>query len=331
MKNLSRFLFFSLVISLLSACGGGGSASDGDGKLKIAMVPKGTTHSFWKMVHGGAAKAAQEEDIDLIWQGPQKEDDRQMQIQTMQNFISRGVDAILLAPLDDQALVPSVDAAIKRNIPVIVFDSDLKSDLQSSFVATDNYLGGKLCAQRMVEVMGGKGKAIMLRYAEGSASTTNREQGFLDGLKEYGPEIELISSNQYAGATMEKGFQASQNLLNRFGEEVQAIFTPNESATMGMLRALQTAGKAGKVKFIGFDSNETLVAALGAGEIHGLALQNPFHMGYAAVKTAVALLKDQPFDKRVDTGVHMVTAENMNEPAMQEILNPELAKWLGEE
>ncbi len=298
--------------------------------LKIAVIPKGSTHSFWKSIHAGAEKAAQEVGgVEIIWQGPQKDDDRQMQIQTVQNFVSRGVDGIVLAPLDDRALAPPVNAAVKRNIPVVIIDSDLQSTDFSSFVATDNKLGGKLCARRLTELLGGKGKVIMLRYAEGSASTLAREAGFLEGMKEYGPGIELVSTNQYAGATMERAFQASQNLLNRYGQ-VDGIFASNESATQGMLRALQTMGKAAKVKFVGFDSNPTLLAALNNDQIQGLAVQNPFRMGYEGVKTAVAVLKKQPFEKRVDTGVTLVTKDNINTPEVKELLNPDLKKWLNE-
>ena len=304
-------------------------AQEGAARLKIAVIPKGTTHSFWKTIHAGASKAAQELDVDIIWQGPHKEDDRQMQIQVVQNFISRAVDAIVLAPLDDRALAIPVAGAVKRGIPVIVIDSGLQSDAHSSFVATDNRAGGKLCARRLCDLIGGKGKVIMLRYSEGSASTANREEGFLAGIKEYGTGIELLSTSQYSGATIEKAFQSAQNLLNRFAD-VDAIFCPNESSTQGMLRALQTSGRAGKLTFVGFDSNETLLKAMRDGEIQGLALQSPFNMGYLGVITAVKVIKGEPVETRVDTGVMMLTPDNMDEPAMVDLVNPPLAKWLGE-
>jgi ribose transport system substrate-binding protein len=299
-------------------------------KLQIAVIPKGSTHYHWRSVQAGAEKAAHElGDVEIIWQGPQKEDDRQMQIQVMQNMVSRGVDAILLAPLDDQSLVPSVKAAVNRHIPVIIFDSDLKTNIYDAFVATDNFEGGRLCAQRLAEVMGGKGKVIMLKYSEGSEATIKREEGFLDGLKEYGPGMELISGNQFAGATFEKAFQASQNLLNRFSD-FQGVFCSNETSTQGMLRALQVAGRAGKVKFVGFDLNQTLLAGLTNGEIHGLAVQDPVAMGYLGVKTAHAILTDEAFDKRIDTGVTMVHKDNLNEPNVQVLLNPGLNELVRE-
>ena len=328
MKKLLWAVVCAGVVLGVAGCGER-KAETGPARVKIAVIPKGTTHSFWKAIHAGALKAAQEMDVDVIWQGPHKEDDRQMQIQVVQNFISRAVDAIVLAPLDDRALAVPVAGAVKRGIPVIVIDSGLQGDAHSSFVATDNKAGGKLCAKRLCELIGGKGKVIMMRYAEGSASTANREQGFLDGVKEYGPEIEFLSTSQYAGATIEKGFQSAQNLLNRFAD-VDAIFCPNESSTQGMLRALQTSGRAGKLTFVGFDSNETLLKAMRDGEIQGLALQSPFNMGYLGVITAVKVIKGEPVETRVDTGVMMLTPDNMDEPAMVDLVNPPLAKWLGE-
>jgi ribose transport system substrate-binding protein len=328
MKKLliNNLLFITLSMALFSCGGGDGNTSEqktSSEDIQIAVIPKGTTHAFWKSVQLGAEKAGQELGVKVIWQGPQKEDDRQMQIQVVQNFVSRGVSAIVLAPLDSRSLVPPVQTAIKRSIPVVIFDSGLDYQDYSSFVATDNKEGGRLCAKRMAEVMNGKGKIILLRYAEGSASTTEREAGFLEGLKEFAPDIEILSDNQYAGATREEAFQTSQNLLNRF-KEVEGIFTPNESSTFGMLRALETSGKAGKVKFIGFDATKELLDAMQAGKIHGLSVQNPYKMGYEGVKTALAVLKKETVAKRIDTGVLMITPENLNNSEVQEVLKPQI-------
>ncbi|HUF08449.1 MAG TPA: substrate-binding domain-containing protein [Rhodothermales bacterium] len=312
-----------LAILLLAGCNRG-SSSD---RLQIAVIPKGTTHQFWKSIHAGANKAASELDVEVIWQGPQREDDRQMQIQVVQNFVSRGISSIVLAPLDSRALVPHVEAAVRREIPVIIIDSDLDSDVQSSFVATNNREGGHMCARRLADILGRKGRVIMLRVMEGGASTTNREEGFLEEIKVYAPDIEILVDNQFGGATVEKALQVSQNLLNRFNE-IDGIFTANESTTQGMLRALQTAGRAGSVKFVGFDSNETLLDGMRDGQIHGLAVQDPFDMGYRGVHTAVAVLKGLPFEKHVDTRIMMITPDNIQTDEAQSLLNPDLTTWL---
>ena len=320
MSPLSGLL---LSILFLAGCNRG-SSSD---RLQIAVIPKGTTHQFWKSIHAGANKAASELDVEVIWQGPQREDDRQMQIQVVQNFVSRGISAIVLAPLDSRALVPHVEASVRRNIPVIIIDSGLESDVQSSYIATNNREGGRLGARRLAALLDGKGKVIMLRLMEGSASTTEREEGFLEEIRSIAPEIEILVDNQYAGATVEKALQVSQNLLNRF-DEVDGIWTANESSTQGMLRALQTAGRAGTVKFVGFDSNEVLLDGMRDGQLHGLAVQDPFEMGYAGVHTAVAVLKGESYHKLVDTGVMMITPDNIATDEAQSLLKPDLATWL---
>jgi len=307
--------------------GAAAAAAEPTARLKIAVIPKGTTHVFWKSIHAGALKAGQELGAEVIWQGPQKEDDRKLQIEVVESFISRRVDAIVLAPLDDVALVNPVKTAMAKGIKVVIIDSGLATEDYVCFAATDNLLGGKLAAKRLAEVMGGKGKALMLRYAEGSASTAQRERGFLEGIKEAGPGVDLVSTNQYGGVTAESAFQASQDLLTKFGD-VTGIFCPNESTTFGMLRALQTAGKAGRIQFVGFDASEPLVNALRQREIAGLTVQDPFRMGETGVRVAVAAIRGQPVDKRIDTGVVMVTPETMNQPEVKALLNPDLDRWL---
>lgn len=296
-------------------------------QISIAVIPKGTTHPFWQTVNAGAAKAASELGIKIEWIGAENEDDRNQQIQLVQNFISKGVSAIVLAPLDDTALVRPVETAISRNIPVVIIDSDLKSEKKNSFVATDNREGGRLGARRLGEIMGGKGKVIMLRYAVGSDSTNQREEGFLEEIKAKFPQIELLSTNQYGGVTKESAMQAAQNLLNKY-PEVEGIFCPNESSAFGMMRALETSGKAGKVKFVGFDASAGLLEGLKKGEIQGLVSQDPFDMGYQGVKTAHAVLQGKPVNKRIATRLMMVTPENMNDPATKEVTEPDIAKWL---
>ncbi|MBM3903344.1 MAG: substrate-binding domain-containing protein [Verrucomicrobia bacterium] len=301
----------------------------------IAVVPKGTTHEFWKSIHAGAVKAekeltAQGAKVKLFWKGPLREDDRDQQIQVVENFTARSVSGIVLAPLDSQALVAPVASAAQAKIPTVVIDSDLKSDRQISFVATDNFKGGQMAGEFLAQQLGGKGKVILLRYQVGSASTEAREAGFLDAIRK-ASGIQLISSDQHAGATRETAYQASQNLLNRFGREVNGIFCPNETATIAMTKALRDIGRAGgQVKLVGFDSGSQSVLDLKNGDVQALVVQDPLKMGYLGVMTLVQHLRGKPVEKRVDTGVSLVTKANMNEPAMAELLAPPIAKFLKE-
>ena len=318
------FLWFCLAVNGLPAA---------EKAYTIAVIPKGTTHEFWKSINAGAVKAQREltaagTKVDLIWKGPLREDDRDQQIQVVENFMTRHVSAIVLAPLDSRALVRPVHNAVQAQVPVVVMDSDLKSDEYVSFVATDNYKGGVLAGEEMAKLLGGKGNVILLRYAVGSASTEAREAGFLDALKKF-PDVKIISSDQHAGATRELAYQASQNILNRFGREVNGVFCPCEPPTIAMTKALRDLGLArGKVKMIGFDAGSQSVLDMQNGDVQALVVQNPLLMGYLGVMTAVKHLEGQKVERRIDTGVQLVTPENMNEPGIKELLHPPLDKYL---
>lgn len=326
-------------LSLLAACKRdsgspqGSSSGAATGKRpKIAVIPKGTTHEFWKTVHAGAVKASRELDVDIVWKGPLKEDDLKAQIDVVESFTAQGVSGLVLAPLSDKGLVSAVRAARAAKIPCVVFDSDLAGNEHESFVATDNQAAGKLAAEHLARALGGKGNVVVLRYQEGSASTMNREKGFLDGIAAH-PGIKVVSENQHGGATTETATRASENLLGsqKAAEGgVAGVFTPNESTTFGMLLALRKLGLAGKVKLVGFDASDKLVAALREGHIDALVLQDPFNIGYLAVKTMATHLRGQPVDKRIDTGSKLATRENLDSPELKALLSPDLKTWLGE-
>jgi ribose transport system substrate-binding protein len=324
----------------VAACSGrsgegtkGAAASGAKKPLTIAVIPKGTTHEFWKSIHAGAIQATQElakegDTVSIIWKGPLREDDREQQVQVVEGFLSQGVQGIVLAPLDSRALVRPVEEAKGAGIPTVIIDSGLQSDAMISFVATDNRKGGALAAQRMGEVLGGKGKVLMLRYQEGSASTQEREAGFLETIRGTYPGIQVVSSDQYAGPTRETAKRAAENLLNRYGSQLQGIFTPNESSTIGMLLALQDMGSAGKIKLVGFDASQILIDALRNGQLEGIVVQNPMRMGYLGVKTMVDHLRGKQVDPRIDTGVMVVTPANLDTPQAQELVKPPVARYL---
>ena len=306
---------------LLVGCGTGSGPALPDKGLTIAVIPKGTTHVFWKSVEAGARKAGEELDIDIVWKGPLKENDRAQQIALVEQFVGEGVDGIVLAPLDDRALLRPVRAAARSQIPVVIIDSGLRAEVGrdfASFVATDNREGGRLAGRRLAELLGGRGKVVLLRYQVGSASTTNREEGFLETLSEY-DDIELLVDNQYAGATAGDAIKKSQELLDQLRGS-DGVFCPNESSTYGMLVTLRKNNLASRLKFVGFDASAELIDALKKGEIQGLVVQNPYRMGYDGVRTVLSSIRGEDVAPRIDTGVELVTRENLSDPAIQQLV-----------
>jgi ribose transport system substrate-binding protein len=314
-------------LALLSppACRGprSGEAPRG-GRTRIAVVPMGTTHEFWKSVHAGALTAARELGVEVVWKGPLREDDRNEQVQIVETLTGSGIDALVLSPLDDRALVRPVAEARRAGIPTVVFNSALQGGEHAAFVSTDNTLGGALAARAVGRMTGGRGRLIMVRVKAGVEGTARREEGFLAALRAEFPAVEVVSENQYGGTSIETAYQTMESLLARFGP-VDALFTPNESTTFGCLRALQDHGLAGRVVHVGFDASEKLIEALDKGELAGLVLQDPFAMGERSLRTAVAVLRGEPFEPSVATAVVLATRENRAEPAVARLLRPDLS------
>ncbi len=289
-----------------------------EGERRIAVIPKGTTHIFWQSVRAGAEKAGEETGVKIFWNGPKLETDREEQIQIIEDFIVQRVSGIVLAPLDRKALVPSVVKMFENNIPCVIIDSAIDTDKIVSFVATDNYKGGVIAARRMGRILNNKGRVTVVRYVPNSASTTNRENGFIDTIKEEFPDIDIVD-DQYGMATVETALQATEDMLTK-NTELDGLYACNASTAVGAMQALQSQGRK-EIKMVGFDAEEALVNGLKAGIIDSLVVQNPFKMGYEGVKTIIAKLDGKEVPKRIDTGVELVTRERLEQPEIKELLN----------
>lgn len=318
-----------VAVALLAGCkkeetgsnaGGGAATGPSQSDIRVAVIPKGTTHAFWRAVNAGAQDAGAKLGATVIWKGPLKEDDRLGQIDVLEQFISQGISGIVIAPLDSNALVEPVQKAAASKIPVVIMDSALNATVGKdfvSFVATDNHKGGELGGEELARILGNKGKVVLLRYAEGSASTEAREAGFLEAIAKH-PDIKVISDNHRGGATADSAATAALNMIDEI-KQADGIFTPNESTTAGMLSALRSAGVTGK-KFVGFDATSQLVDALKAGEVQALVAQNPYKMGYESVATLVSAIRGQKVEPHVDTGVVLINSDNLNTPEIQDLL-----------
>jgi ribose transport system substrate-binding protein len=316
----------TLLLAILTVgCGGANStktSSAGPKTLTIAVIPKGLNHEFWKSVHAGAVKAAQElGNVQIEWKGMPSEDDTNGQINLVQDFTTQAVDGIVLAPTDRVSLVQAVEGARAKKIPVVIIDSGLDSSNITSYIATDNYNGGKIAGEYMGKLLGGKGDVVVLRYQVGSDSTEKREAGFIDAIKKF-PGINLVSTNQYAGATEDKALKAAEDLITSFsGKQIDGWFCPCEPVTSGVVAALSNSKLGGKVKVVGFDAGGKVLDGFKAARIHGLILQDPINMGYLGVKTVVAAIQGKHFEPKVGTGETLVTPENFQDAKIQSLLS----------
>jgi ribose transport system substrate-binding protein len=331
----------------LSGCG----AARPPAKYRIAVIPKGLTHAFWQSIHRGALRAADDLagrgiPVEILWDGPAKESDAREQIALVEAKCNMGIHALVLAPQHSQQMVPAVEEAVGRGIPVVVIDSGLdpealkrKPDLIVKYVATDNYHGGQLAARALLDALAADGKKaprlVLFRYQPGSESTDRREQGFVDAVEEERakkrkagqPAPEWLDKDTYAQATVETAERAAGPLLNRLRDKgVDGIFAVNESSAVGMLNALRSLDLAGRVRFVGFDSSEPLLQGVRERHVDALVVQDPYRMGYLGVWTAVWRLEGRDTSAGgtyLGTGEHVLTRTNLDSAEMRGLFDPE--------
>ncbi len=292
----------------------------------IAVVPKAQAHVFWQAIHAGAVAAGQALGVDILWIGPSSEIDFSRQIGITDDFINQRVDGIVLAPTHGEALVPVVERAAREGVPVTIIDSGIQTDKYVSYVSTDNYKGGAVAAERMAAILPKGGRIAVIATVPGSVSTTERERGFQDTIAQKAKTIEIVTM-QYGMSDRAKSLAVAEDILTAH-PDLSALFCSNESGTIGAVQGVKSKGVAGKVKIVGFDSSPTVVEDLQAGNIDSLVVQNPFRMGYVAVETLVDQIRGKPPAKRIDTGATLVTAANLKDPAIQELINPPIGKYL---
>ncbi len=330
------FTALAVALSCLLGCGGApagsanssASAEGAKKQLRIAVIPKGASHEFWKSVEAGARRAdAEFDDVEVTWKGPLSEGDLGDQIALVEGFVADEFDGICLAPLDATALRKPVETAMNQGIEVLIFDSALmNSGGIVSYVATNNYHGGEMAGDELARLLDGKGEIVLMRYALNSESTEMREEGFQMAMAKY-PDIKLIFDD-YAGAGEDKAIALGESILSNHGDQVDGIFCPNESTAAGMLTALRrdARGLAGKVKLVGFDAGAKLIDGLEKGDLHATVLQDPVRMGYESVKLMRDKLQGREVKMRVETGELLATTANCHDADVRKLLEPEAAK-----
>lgn len=312
----------SLVFTLIGALGL--FADDDPKEISIALVPKGTDKERWKAIHAGAMKASEElaNDglvVNILWKGS-IDSRRDEQIQVVDTFTGQRLSGILVASLGENQFVGQMRIDANSELPMIYIDSVLDADRPISYVATDNFQGGSIAADRIGQLMEGVGNVVVLRYRQGDRNTEAREAGFIERIKSTYPSIRLISIDQYAGDDSDKAYGVSEYLLNRYGRRVNAIFASNATGTDAMLLAMRNFDLTEQVYLVGYEASSASLEAVKSGEIQGLVVSNPYRMGYLGVTTLVDNIQGGNMPTIVDTGLTLVTQSNIDTSEVQEAL-----------
>jgi len=309
----ARLMILMLLITICIGCSGESKMA----QPKILVSPKGLIHSFWVTVHAGADSAARQFGAEIIWKGPTQETDIAGQIAIIEDYVNKGIDAIVLAACDARGLISVLEKAQAKNIPVITIDSGVDSDIPLSFIATDNLEAARKAAQTLAQLIGETGKVACIPFVPGAATSIWREQGFVDEIKKY-ENIRLLPI-RYSQSEVATAMAVTEDILTGH-PDIKGIFAANEAGTIGVIQALKTKNKTGLVKVVGFDAAPNELQALQSGEIDALIVQDPFKMGYEGVKAAMMALNNEPLQKRIDTGVYVVTRENLNHPEILRLI-----------
>lgn len=303
-------------------------------KTKIAMLTlkdQGFRNDFWDAMQMGARKAAQEYGVELIYLGidtAYAKDRVKGQSARFREVAAQGAQAIVFTPCDRLRMVPAVEEAVVADIKVIAIDSPIETDLISGQIGTNNYQGGLLAAQRMAESMQGKGNVLVLCHPlRQNLATRDREIAFIAGLHQYAPAIQVLSQDSCGTATLAGDSAASARLFLRW-PQAQGFYCVSGTCLPGALRAQNALPRKQSRILIGWDPSPDALQGLRNHRVDALLIQDPERMGYLGVQAAVQALQGKENRFRQDTGVTLVTAENIGQPAIQRRIKPDIKGWI---
>jgi len=335
MKVRGIVVLASTLALMVAACGsvhdsggggGGGSAPEKKtGSIRLAVVPKAVGFDFWNQVKTGAQCAAsKQKDVKVQWDGVTAETDVTGQVNLLQNFITQGVDGLVYAATDAKVLSDVTKQATQQKIPVVNIDSGTDPQpAQVPLFATDNVASAEKVPDLLSKALGKQGGDIaFIPFQRGTATNEQRAKGFKAALEKH-PELKLVAE-QASQSDYDKALQVTQDILTA-QPNLKGIFAANEPGVLGAAEAVRQAHKSGKITIVGWDASPDEVKGVRDGVIDALVVQNPFRMGYDGVNAAVGELRQGKKPQSTDTGVTIVTKDNLDDPDVQSVLKPSCA------
>ncbi len=308
-----RFILGALSAATFAAPASMVSAED----IYIPLVSKGFQHQFWQAVKSGAEQAAEEFNVTITFEGPDNETMVDRQIDMLAAALANNPKAIGFAALDSQAAIPLLKQADEKGIPIIAFDSGVDSDIPVSTATTDNLAAAGLAADKMAEILGGKGKVAVVAHDQTSRTGIDRRDGFVNRIAEKYPDIEVVTV-QYGQGDHLKSTEVTKAILTA-NPDLNGIFGTNEGSAIGVVNGVQELGTEGLV-IIGYDSGKAQKDAVKSGLMAGAITQNPVGIGYETVKAAVAAMNGEEVPALIDTGFYYYDASNMDDPKISAVL-----------
>lgn len=294
---------------------------------EVAVIIKATDSDFWQYVLVGARNYAKEhpDKVNITTYGPKSEADIDKQVTILEDVISTKPDAIVIASTSSDATVPALEDAKEKGIVVITIDNKVKTDKIDSHLATNNLKAGEMAAEKFVELLKAKGVALKGKVAIVGAMAAvqvlaDRDDGFIAGMKKHAPDIQLVGP-RYVDNDIVKALSTANDLYTA-NPDLLGFFADNNHTGDGVARAITELGLGDKLVAIAFDSDPEEIEGIRDGALKALVLQDPYGMGYKGVDFALKKLAGESLPAYVDTGVTIVTKENMDKPDIKGLLDP---------
>lgn len=284
-------------------------------KLQIGFIPKTLNKAYYTEMEKGIKKASEQLNVDLVCEAPEYESDFEKQRIIIEKMISKKVDAILIAPSSSKEIAVSIKKANDAGIPVILLDTKIDNAIAKSegikiatFIGSDNYNGGKIAAEYIIKKLNGNGKIAILEGIKGQESSDTRISGFKDEIAT-SPNIQIVALDT-ANWDKNQGYSIFKSMLAS-NPDIKGLFAADDVMALGAIKAIEEAGKTGKITVLGFNNSIDAQKAIKEGKLDGSVAQYPAEMGKLAVAKAVELIKGGSIETNIPTRVELITKHNL--------------------